>query len=82
MTIPDRVNARWLATLGNDQLLAAEGQLHADFHREEVAEKSRSGARYILLHGPTSLVNAWLRWRLVNNETRTRGLHVRYPRQA
>ena len=80
MTIPERVNARWIATLGNDQLLAAEEELHADFYRQDVAEKSRRGARYILLHGPTSLVNAWLRWRLVNTEAKTRGLRVQYPR--
>jgi hypothetical protein len=80
MSIPKRVNTRWIATLGNDQLLAAEGQLLADFHRQEIAEKSRCGARYVLLHGPTSLVNAWLRWLLVSNEARMRGLHVKYPR--
>jgi hypothetical protein len=80
MTIPERVNARWMATLANDQLLAAEAELHADFYRQEVVEKNRRGARYILLHGPTSLVNAWLRWMLVNTEAKTRGLRVQYPR--
>jgi hypothetical protein len=80
MTIPDHVNARWIATLGNDQLLAAEEQLHADFHRHEVTERSRRGARYSLFQGPPLLVNAWLRWSLVNNETRTRRLRVKRPR--
>ena len=84
MTIPDRINARWIATLGNDQLVKAEGQLHAVFHRQESAEKARCGSRYILLQGPPDLVNAWQRWLLVNNEMRTRGLSIvhRAPSRA
>jgi hypothetical protein len=76
MKIPDRINARWIATLVDDQLVAAEADLHADFRRYESAEKTRSGARYVLLQGPSDLVNAWHRWLLVNNETRRRGLVV------
>lgn len=78
MKIPDHVNSRWIATLGNDQLVEAEAQLHAVFHRRESVEKARSGSRYMLLQGPSELVNAWQRWLLVNNETRTRGLFVRH----
>jgi hypothetical protein len=76
VTIPTLVNARWIATLGNDQLVKAEAQLHATFREQETAEKSRAGARYVLLQGPASLVSAWQRWLLVNNEARTRGLVV------
>lgn len=74
MTIPDHINARWIATLGNDELIKVEAQLHAVFNRQESAEKARSGARYMLLQGPSDLVNAWQRWLLVSNETRVRGL--------
>jgi len=74
MTIPDHINARWIATLGNDQLIKAEAQLHAVFHRQESVEKARCGSRYMLLQGPSDLVNAWQRWLLLNNETRCRGL--------
>jgi hypothetical protein len=80
MTIPDNVNARWIATLGDVQLIRAEKLLHAAFRTHEVAEKTRKGARYILLQGPADLVNAWHRWLMVNNETRTRGLIVNRPR--
>jgi hypothetical protein len=76
VTIPTHVNARWLATLGNDQLVTAEAQLHATFREQETAEKDRAGARYVLLQGPASLVSAWQRWLMVNNEARTRGLVV------
>jgi len=78
MKIPDNINARWIATLGDDQLIKAEAQLHAVFHRRESAEKARSGSRYMLLQGPSDLVNAWHRWLLVSNETRNRGLVVRH----
>ena len=76
MIIPDRVNARWIDTLDNDQLCAAEGALHATFIEQEKLEKHRRGAHYVLLEGPEALVMAWHRWLLVNNETRNRGLFV------
>lgn len=78
MKIPDRIDARWIATLVDDQLIAAEADLHADFRRHESVEKNRSGARYVLLQGPSDLVNAWHRWLLVSNETRKRGLVVHH----
>jgi hypothetical protein len=80
MNIPAHVDAHWIGTLGDQQLVAADLQLHADFHQLELAEKSRTGERYVLLQGPAPLVNAWLQWVLVNNETRARGLVVRHPR--
>jgi hypothetical protein len=76
MNIPERINARWIATLGDEQLRTAEAELHATFRASERAEKARSGPRYILLQGPAALVNAWQRWLLVSNETRTRGLVI------
>jgi hypothetical protein len=78
MDMPDRINARWIATLGDDQLIKAEAQLHAVFREHETIEKTRSRARYVLLQGPPALVNAWHRWLLVSNETRNRGLVVRH----
>jgi hypothetical protein len=76
MTIPERVNASWIATLADSQLLQAEATLHADFTKQEAAEKQRRGAAYTMLRGPQPLVDAWLRWLMVNNETRTRGLVI------
>jgi hypothetical protein len=80
MTVPDRVTADWIATLGNAQLVDVESRLHAEFQKENVAEKRRAGSRYTLLQGPTVLVNAWLRWLLVSNEARSRGLVVRHQK--
>ena len=77
MILPEKVNSKWIETLGNDQLLEAEALLHAEFFKEESAEKMRAGARYTILRGPGSLVSAWHRWLLVSNATQTRGIGVR-----
>jgi hypothetical protein len=77
--LPPIVNAAWIATLGNDQLVQAEAKLHAEFSALEAKEKRRAGARYTMLRGPEPLVNAWLRWLMVNNAALERGV-VRKPR--
>jgi hypothetical protein len=76
MNIPANVNAQWLATLGNDQLLRAEKTLRAEFSKEETAARASAGERYVLLEGPASLVNAWSRWLMASNEARERGVIV------
>lgn len=78
MTLPDRLTADWIATLGNGQLITIESRLHSEFLDEETQEKERRGDRYALLQGPAALVNAWLRWQMVSNEARSRGLLVRH----
>ncbi|HEY5416133.1 MAG TPA: hypothetical protein VIK41_14950 [Gemmatimonadaceae bacterium] len=78
MTVPERVTADWIATLANAQLMTVESRLHSEFLDEENEEKERRGDRYTLLQGPAALVNAWLRWQMVNNEARSRGLLVRH----
>jgi hypothetical protein len=79
LTIPNHINAQWIATLADDQLIVAEAKLHAIFHKEEVSEKRRSGGRYKLLQGPAELVNAWHRWTMLSNATRRRGLLTKHP---
>jgi len=78
--IPDRVNADWIATLGDDQLVDAEARLRAVFLTQETLEKQRRGARYAVLEGPEVLVTAWHRWIMVSNEARTRKLVVQQRR--
>jgi len=80
MTIPERVTAEWIATLGNARLVTVESRLHSEFITEDKHERKRSGGRYALLQGPAGLVNAWLRWQMVSNEARSRGLFMRRPR--
>ncbi len=75
--IPTQVNARWIATLGDEQLVAAEAQLFSVYRVRETAEKTRAGSRYMLLQGPSALVSAWQQWQLLNNEARARGVIVR-----
>jgi hypothetical protein len=78
MTVPDRVTADWVAALPNGQLMTVESRLHSEFIDEENVEREKRGDRYTLLQGPAALVNAWLRWQMVNNEARSRGLLVRH----
>jgi len=80
MTLPDRITARWINSLSNEELQAAEKELHGFFFAEEGAEKARRGDQFSLLRGPESLTNAWLRWSMVCNATRDRGLRVHYRR--
>ena len=80
MPIPNRVNADWIATLGDDQLMDAEAQLRAVFLTQETLEKHRRGGRYAVLEGPEVLVTAWHRWVMVSNEARTRRLVVQQRR--
>jgi hypothetical protein len=78
MTIPDRVTSGWIATLANDRLVSVESRLHSEFVTEDTHERKRRGDNYALLQGPAALVNAWLRWQMVSNEARSRGLVVRH----
>jgi hypothetical protein len=78
MTIPERLTADWITALGNGELVAVESDLHTEFLEEENQERRRRGDQYVLLQGPAALVNAWLRWLMVNNETRLRRLVVRH----
>ena len=76
ISIPARLNARWIAALADEQLVSAEAQLYGDFRTHEIAERSRSGARYVLLEGSPALVTAWHQWVVVHNATCARGLRV------
>ena len=77
MPIPERVDAGWIATLEDAQLIDAESQLRDVFITQENLEKRRRGSRYAVLEGPEILVNAWLKWLMVSNEARSRKLVVR-----
>ena len=80
MLIPDRINARWIATLADDEVVTAEAQLYNDYRERDAAERFRAGARYVLLQGPATLVTAWHRWGLLSNEARARQLVVKHAR--
>ena len=80
MTIPDRVTAGWIATLADERLMTVERRLHSEFTSEDMHERKQKGDRYNLLQGPEALTNAWLRWQMVSNEARSRGLLVRRAR--
>ena len=76
MMLPDRINAAWIDALSDAQLLEAEVDLHATFTTLDRAERSRRGASYDLMRGPEPLTGAWMRWSMVSNAVRSRGLRV------
>lgn len=80
MTIPERITARWIATLSNEELQAVEKTLHGSFDAADSTERTRRGSAYSLMKAPETLTNAWLRWSMVCNATRDRGLRTSYRR--
>ena len=74
MRVPEHVNAAWIESLADDQLMQAEAKLHALFCVQEKREKARAGARYSMMRGPEPLIAAWHRWLMVNNEALHRGM--------
>lgn len=78
MLLPEKIDSHWIATLDDEQLRQAESELKASFAAEEQAERKRRGGRYDLMKGPATLTQAWLRWSMVNNAARDRGVKVRY----
>jgi hypothetical protein len=76
MKIPEKVNASWIDSLADEQLIKAEATLRKEFAKEEIAEKERRGPRYTMFRGPASLMAAWTRWLLVSNEAQMRRLAV------
>jgi len=76
MNLPDRINAQWIDTLSDPELIEVEGNLHETFAALDQAEKARRGESYSLLRGPEALTGAWMRWSMVSNAVRTRGLRA------
>jgi hypothetical protein len=77
MKFPERINAPWIDSLSDVDLVTAEWELRASFSKEEKAERRRRGDAYDVLRGPESLTSAWMRWSMVNAATRDRGLRAK-----
>ena len=78
MRLPDTINADWIDSLSDQELEQAESQLHVSFRTEETAEKKRRGDHYSTMRWPAPLTAAWLRWSLVCNAARARGVRMRH----
>jgi hypothetical protein len=74
MNLPERINASWLGTLTDTDLVNVEAQLHGRFMALEKREKVLRGAKYNLVMGPPDLMDAWDRWCRVNTATTVRQL--------
>ena len=77
MRMPEKINAKWVDSLSDADLVQAEYDLRGALQKQETAERKRRGAAYQLLRGPEALTQAWNRWSFVGNALRLRGLRVR-----
>jgi hypothetical protein len=78
VSLPDRINSKWIATLDDAALVQAERQLHVAFNTLEREQKRILGARYQMMRSPDALLAAWQRWSIVNNAVRSRRLMPAY----
>ncbi|MBI3567837.1 MAG: hypothetical protein HY084_06495 [Gemmatimonadetes bacterium] len=72
--IPEKINAAWIDTLADVDLLDVESRLHEKFTVLDRKHKTLRGSRYVLLQGPTELIDAWDRWSRVDRAARARSL--------
>ena len=77
MRLPKQIDANWIDSLDDEELMNAEAELHAAFSKHDRKERALRGAFYELLKGPDALMKAWGRWSVVNNATRERKLRTR-----
>jgi hypothetical protein len=78
--VPEKINAAWIKTLADEDLIDVEARLHERFTVLDSRHKRLRGGEYSLMRGPTELIDAWDRWSRVSMATRTRSLVPR--RQA
>ncbi len=72
--IPEKINKEWIGTLGDVDLLDVESRLHEKFAVLDRKHKLLRGSRYVLLQGPSDLIDAWDRWSRVDRAARARSL--------
>jgi hypothetical protein len=75
--VPEKINAAWINTLADDDLIDVEARLHERFTVLDSRHKRLRGGEYSLMRGPTELIDAWDRWSRVSMAARTRSLVTR-----
>jgi hypothetical protein len=75
--VPERINAAWIKTLEDEDLIAVEERLYGRFQALDNKEKKRRGGRYLMFNGPAELLTAWDRWCRVRNALQGRSLAAR-----
>ncbi|HLA90187.1 MAG TPA: hypothetical protein VJL28_07155 [Gemmatimonadaceae bacterium] len=79
--VPERINAAWIATLADEDLLDIEARLSERFTILDNRHKQLRGRSYVLLRGPADLIDAWDRWSRLSMAVRARSLVAR-PREV
>ena len=72
--VPESLNAEWIDSLTDEELLDVERRTHEKFVLIERREKKQRGDRYNLMRGSAELMDAWDRWGRIANATRERSL--------
>lgn len=72
--IPEKINAAWIGTLADVDLLDVESRLHEKFAVMDRKQKQLRGSHYELMKGSTELIDAWDRWSRVDRAARARSL--------
>ena len=75
--VPDRINATWIKTLADEDLVDIEERLYGRFLILDNKEKKLRGGRYVMFRGPEELLTAWDRWCRVRNALQFRSLTAR-----
>jgi len=75
--IPTRINAAWIGTLADDDLVDIEARLHERFSLLDQRYRRTAKEHYNLMRGPTELIDAWDRWSRISVAARGRSLATR-----
>ena len=75
--IPSRINAAWIGTLADDDLVDIEARLHERFSVLDQRYRRTAKEKYVLMRGPTELIDAWDRWSRISVAARHRSLVTR-----
>jgi hypothetical protein len=72
--VPERIDAAWISTLADEDIIAIEARLQARFAILDSREKKLRGQSYNLMRGPADLVLAWDRWSRIRSARQSRKL--------
>jgi hypothetical protein len=76
MTLPERIDSRWIEAQTDEELRDAEHELNVLYQKQSAVEQARRGERYNLMQGSEILMSAWGRWSMIRSAMAARGLRL------
>jgi hypothetical protein len=80
--VPEYINAAWVDSLTDADILDIEARLHKRYSLIERRERKAQGDSYSLFRGSADLLKAWDRWSRISGATRARRLRIRRVARA